>query len=316
KTVYFVHIGGVDSSKYFYDATFYRDEVAKPWVMLREALEKAGYQIGFTYDCTQLKDVAAIVSINDGSPELLQHLRRYAHKSLLLVMEPPIVLSQLHDRKLKYYFAKILTLFDAPIDQVKYFKLHFPQPRLEMLPERVEFSNKKFAAMINANKDFEGAGSLYAERKNVIACFSEVPEGFDLYGPGWEGLSAWRGTVVSKWVTLKDYKFCFCYENLTDQTGYITEKIFDAFVAGCVPIYLGADNVTDYIPKNCFIDRRDFPSLAELYHFLQQMDAAAYDLYVARIQEFLHSEKAQVFSSEHFVQTLLKAIQEIDKCFF
>lgn len=31
---------------------------------------------------------------------------------------------------------------------------------------------------------------------------------------------------------------------------YVTEKVYDGLVAGCVPIYLGAPNVADYIPDN------------------------------------------------------------------
>ena len=34
--------------------------------------------------------------------------------------------------------------------------------------------------------------------------------------------------------------------------GYITEKIFDSFFAGVVPIYWGAENITDYVPKSLY----------------------------------------------------------------
>lgn len=41
------------------------------------------------------------------------------------------------------------------------------------------------------------------------------------------------------------------------EKGYITEKIFDCFFPGVIPIYWGAENVTDYIPQDTFIDRRN-----------------------------------------------------------
>ena len=47
----------------------------------------------------------------------------------------------------------------------------------------------------------------------------------------------------------------------------VSEKIFDCFAAGNVPIYWGASNVTDYIPEDCFIDMRSFSSFEELYQF-------------------------------------------------
>lgn len=314
KTVYFVHIGGLDSSKYFYDYTFYRDEVSKPFVLLREAIEKAGYEVKLTHECAGLTDVAAIVSINDVGRALLMNVSRYPkQKCFLLVMEPPIVVPQLHEARIDNYFGKIFNLFDDPVDNRKHFKFYYPQPRLKMIENVPDFSQKKLCTMINCNKDFGGAKSLYPERRKVISFFTNSGEEFDLYGYGWEGYSAWRGTVPAKWETLKNYKFCFCYENLTNQRGYITEKIFDSMVAGCVPIYLGAVNVTDYIPKECFIDRRDFCSEEDLCVFMKNMDRATYESYLVAIRKFFESPKAQVFSSEHFVKLILDSILEANK---
>ncbi|MDE6886408.1 MAG: hypothetical protein K2P17_05175 [Helicobacteraceae bacterium] len=39
-----------------------------------------------------------------------------------------------------------------------------------------------------------------------------------------------------KW--LQHYKFNICFENAS-YNGYLTEKLFDAFAAGCIPIYWG-----------------------------------------------------------------------------
>jgi alpha(1,3/1,4) fucosyltransferase len=40
---------------------------------------------------------------------------------------------------------------------------------------------------------------------------------------------------------LKQFKFNLCPEN-SNSSGYVTEKIFDAISAGCIPIYWGSDN--------------------------------------------------------------------------
>jgi|TARA_B110000114_G_C15076539_1_gene392073 alpha-1,4-fucosyltransferase len=37
--------------------------------------------------------------------------------------------------------------------------------------------------------------------------------------------------------------------------GYVTEKIFNAFLSGSIPIYDGAPNIMDYIFPNSFIQQ-------------------------------------------------------------
>lgn len=40
-------------------------------------------------------------------------------------------------------------------------------------------------------------------------------------------------------------------------TDYVTEKLYDAFVAGCVPLYLGAPNIAKLLPDpQAIIDYR------------------------------------------------------------
>ncbi|KLI14125.1 glycosyltransferase [Brachyspira hyodysenteriae] len=52
---------------------------------------------------------------------------------------------------------------------------------------------------------------------------------------------------------LKDFKFNICPEN-TISDGYITEKLFDAFKSGCIPIYNGDDNIElDLVNKNALL---------------------------------------------------------------
>ena len=53
--------------------------------------------------------------------------------------------------------------------------------------------------------------------------------------------------------------------------GYVTEKIFDCLTCGTVPIYLGAPNIADYVPRDCFVDMRDLGSFDVLASLLRQM---------------------------------------------
>jgi hypothetical protein len=120
------------------------------------------------------------------------------------------------------------------------------------------------------------------------------------------------GTVVRKKPVLERYKFAICYENVRDVPGYITEKIFDCFFAGCIPIYLGADNISDYIPPECFIDKRNFMTYEKLYDYLISIDETTFCRYLNNIENYLRSDQAYPFSIKCFVKTLLDHIIDLD----
>jgi hypothetical protein len=52
---------------------------------------------------------------------------------------------------------------------------------------------------------------------------------------------------------MRKYKFCVAMENSIRQD-YMTEKMWDALVAGCIPIYLGNSNAEYVVPNpNSFV---------------------------------------------------------------
>ncbi len=310
KTIYFVPYPKSNPLKTFYDPHSSLDEVAKKWCALRIALEQKGYTVAFTQDAKDLKDVEAIISITNTKPELLKNLTNYPkNKCILLAYEPPVYMPKIHDKSLTDYFGKILVMFDDIVDNVNYFKLYYAQPRFEMVKNILRFDEKKLCVFIGRNKKSSHPSELYNERINTINYFTQHhPAEFDLYGSDWEGYQNWKGTVVGKWKIYTKYKFNICYENMKDQVGYITEKIFDSFVGGCVPVYWGADNIGDYIPSECYIDRRQFATNEDLHHFLISMDEKTYNNYLSAIKNFLASPQAEPFTIDYFIKTIFDLI--------
>ena len=229
------------------------------------------------------------------------------------------------------YFKKIFTWNDKYIDNKKYFKINFSHK----IPDKVEFNiknKKKLCTMIVANKFKSHPLELYTERLKAIRWFEENhPEDFDLYGIGWDKYyfkdmlarlnrfnalrkimkpryPSYKGPIESKKEVYRKYKFAICYENARDIPGYITEKIFDCFFAGCVPIYWGAPNIIDHIPANTFIDKRNFKTYEELYQYLKNMSDGEYIGYLDAIKGFIKSNKIYPFSAEYFVDTLINNI--------
>jgi hypothetical protein len=162
--------------------------------------------------------------------------------------------------------------------------------------------------LIASAKSSSHPAELYSERIRAIRWFEEHhPDRFDLYGIGWpaEHFPSYRGPVPHKAEVLPAYRFAIAYENIAGIPGYVTEKIFDSFICGTVPIYWGASNIEDYVPADCFIDLRDFTRLDELYHRLATMTDAEHQGYLDRIADLLQRERYGRFSTTHFVRDML-----------
>ena len=251
----------------------------------------------------------------------------------LLISESEVIRPDNWNLKNHKYFKKIFTWNDKLVDNKRYFKLNFSSK----IPTDLNFDlNKKnkLCTMIVANKFKFHQLELYTERVNAIRWFEENhPEDFDLYGIGWDkyyfkGMlsrlnrfdtltkflkpkyPSYKSSVESKREVLQKYKFAICYENARDISGYITEKIFDCFFAGCVPVYRGASNVTEHIPENTFIDKRNFRTYDELYSHLKNMPDKEYLNYLEAIKNFIKSDKIYPFSAECFAETIIKEIVE------
>ncbi|MDP3122728.1 glycosyltransferase family 10 domain-containing protein [Polynucleobacter sp.] len=195
-----------------------------------------------------------------------------------------------------------------------------------------------FACLINANKRFfhSDENDLYIERLRLIRWYEDHdPSNFMLFGRGWDKpgpaftvserilrafkrtrsklfsyrpFPSYQGEVLNKRAIFRKAKFAYCYENSKNLTNYITEKIFDAMMCGSVPIYLGANNITKYIPENCFVDARYFASTEKLHNYLLSINAKQYEMMQDNIKAFLLGKQIIPFSSEFFVATLFGGI--------
>lgn len=228
-------------------------------------------------------------------------------KMFLLMAEPPIINPINYDISYHKYFNKILTWNDDLVDNKKYFKICYPQPAPKNV-YNISFSHKKLCVMVASNKGTNYKNQLYFQRRKVIEYFESNRKKFDLYGYDWEIKKNYKGTTNDKLKTLSKYKFCFCYENMCNIKGYITEKIFDCFFANCVPIYWGASNVTDYIPENTFIDYRKFRNIDKVVNYIENMKEEDYNIYLNNIHNFLKSDK---FNDNFSIDAYIKTIMDI-----
>ena len=108
-------------------------------------------------------------------------------------------------------------------------------------------------------------------------------------------------------------KFAICFENCPFP-GYISEKIFDCLLAGCIPIYYGAPDISSHIPYNCYIDFRDFMSFSELNKYLDSIDESLANKYLDQALMFLNSNEFKKFDEDFFVKKLIEIFKiELNK---
>lgn len=305
-----------------------------PGIKLKEALEKDGHEYHTVdmYSNIEEIDVWVFQDLNNSSKltvhsimDWMKYLlkkkwkRDYLYnlsklnndkKSVLIMQEPQTVFPQSYDRRNHKYFNRILTWDANMIDNKKYLPFLYPQVKPD-ISFNVPYNEKKFVTMICGNKSSTNCNELYSERLKVIEYYENNDIPFDLYGFGWKKNERknYRGMVEDKLSTLAKYKFSICFENMKSECGYITEKIFDCFFAGCIPIYYGADDIRKYIPDNTFIDYKKFESLNEMNRYLSNMKKNEYESIQMNIRDYINSELYnKSFSINAYVDRMVDAI--------
>lgn len=310
-----------------------RDDCLYPYFLLKEKLLEKGYLLA-TSDINDPSE-SDIVLYNE-MPKSFP-LKSGMEKSYLLLFESELIRPDNWDLKKHRYFKKIFTWNDCYVNNDQYIKFNFPN---KVTLRQESGFEKKLCTLIAGNKKSKHPLELYSKRVNVIRWFEKNhPEDFEFYGMGWDAYQftgpkyvkilnrikplckvfaptypSYKGKVKTKKDVLEQYKFVICFENARDISGYITEKIFDCFFSGCIPIYWGANNITEHIPKNCFIDFTEFKDLNEMYQYITSMSDVVYQSYLVSIDEFLKSDACFKFSADYFSNVVVDCVlRENDK---
>jgi len=294
-----------------------------PNYLLRNKFFEKGYDLS-TQDINPIHE-SKIVLYNDFIPSIKEKMN---DNSYLILNECEIIKPENWVLNKHHNFKKIFTWSPKLVDDKKYIRIFWPN--LIDIKSR-EKPKSNLCCMISANKKNNHPNSLYSKRLDIIKWFEKnYPNEFVLYGIGWDKYipkntfiskllrkskfdevfaskrPSFRGQVEKKFDVLNKHKFSISLENAHSIPGYITEKIFDSFIALCVPIYLGAPDITDHIPANTFIDLRNYNTHEELYDYLKNMSKDEYDGYLQNIHSYLTSSEIYKFTSKAFVDTIIE----------
>ncbi|MBI3853731.1 MAG: hypothetical protein HY298_26095 [Verrucomicrobia bacterium] len=317
------------------------EELAYFMVHLTKQLRQLGHHVA-TIDMEDLDSFDKIFFLDYPTKinSRFRTLVRRRHPELhLILIEPPIIRPDNYDSRKHRPFKTVLTWKQdlCADDPQKYRLYHIPNRVRSGNFSTVPFLKRKLVTMINSFMVSVRPNELYSERVRAIRWFeAHAPKDFDLIGTEWDkplftgrlatlnlGIRfayrrvSWLNRLKThrfpshigpnrrpKHLTLHDYRFCIAYENSVE-TDYLSEKMFDCFFSGCVPIYLGAPNVLDSVPKDTFIDKRNFATYDELYRFISGLSENEHNSYLAAIDSFLKGPALRPFTVEGFAEMFI-----------
>lgn len=170
------------------------------------------------------------------------------------------------------------------------------------------------------------SADLYIERRRIAReADQQAALEIDFFGKGWKGQPiSWcplypnppyrcsAGSFVEDRIaTLSGYRFSLAYENWRGRLDYVTDRLFDGFLAGTVPVYLGDVSIGDVIPRECFVDAREFPDRNQLLLHLSSMPESRWKVMVIAGREFMGSSAINAFREESFAEKMTQVLEQV-----
>ena len=109
-------------------------------------------------------------------------------------------------------------------------------------------------AAINAGRP-PGKGLLAGHEKRLafFAALKAAGVPLELFGRGLPADLNPRGVLASKASVLRPARFALCIENFHSGDQYITEKLWDALLCWCLPLYYGPTAADRLLPPESFV---------------------------------------------------------------
>jgi alpha(1,3/1,4) fucosyltransferase len=211
--------------------------------------------------------------------------------SILIAMESEVIEPELYEVEYLRKFNSVLSWKDlrSLVNHFEFFNYNFDiRENFYKNDQYVDQENERIYKVVCVQSFFPYGYSRhsYLERQNLIfEAAKYLGNDFKLFGKGWDQLDLnnailnkianrlpavrkavlkhrhfYMGPVESKYAVLKRAIFALAVENYCTP-GYITEKFFDCFLAGTIPIYIGSASIKDYVNEDSYIFVGDFDNL-------------------------------------------------------
>ncbi len=157
----------------------------------------------------------------------------------------PSVRTYIHNNCGHPIYTTSYTVLPTVYFRMSHFHAH-PEYSIEPKP----LAEKKMALFISRNGLNDMKQTLYNTFQRVFPGQCDVLA----HDPTVQGKTCYAGKEIIE--CMSKYKFIVVIEN-SITTGYVTEKIFNAFYARSIPIYDGTTNPEQYFGPSCFLLARD-----------------------------------------------------------
>ena len=140
----------------------------------------------------------------------------------------------------------------------------------------------------------------YTVNGRLLSCLDPLREqyvralrGVSVHGQGWTAGSVGPHNTVARAGSrerdpehsvriMQRHVFALIVENC-DAPGYVSEKIYDAWMASAIPLYHGNDNEDTALPRDMYIDLKAFPAREMVQAFLDGLTDADIEAFRGRI---------------------------------
>jgi len=257
-----------------YKATFTSEYKTKVYI------HQTGYQFQFTrfyqssinkefnfFQVEEARDADVVVFINAiekgiarpdqkiilfyHEPEAYKHLYQSTIADELLSLNKMAIVSQIDDIKKLIRSQSGLDISDRITHLRTIPHVHFHHMATASELNTIKPSRKKLICSVVSG--FNGVPG-YEDRRKFLEGLSKSTPQFDIFGrysKSIQILPAYRGYAASKYQTLSQYRYNLAIENSVEDW-YISEKIFDSLLCGCMPIYHGSEKIFDLLPNEWF----------------------------------------------------------------
>jgi hypothetical protein len=275
----------------------------------RQLLQKQGRNLSTNADEA---DIYIAIDHAEIDKKVLSERQKLGKFSILYRSEPSCVLPTAYKPETTALYNSIISFGKSENSSDG---IHWPQyfPD-EDLPEWRGHDRLPRAVLINANKLNLNRSELYSLRRKSIKRIEEI----DLFGENWNSkfkdrlktlvievmkdpvvhlssllshskywFTQWPITIspIDKLTVMKSYKFSIVIEN---EVSYLSEKLFDAFFAGCIPVYVGPEVSHFGIPKELVIQCK--PTVDSLIEGLEIAKQADFENFQLKLREWLLNE--------------------------